>query len=312
MSWAGLLSRNPGVQALGFFLQLCMEMGELDFQGFLLEVEEGCTFVVWRLGWREPQFRRPRGGRLGKQSGWRAFVEATWGRDRVEVTSTEHLLCFPCPRLCAYNILAHDHLEGKFQKGKTRMFSLPRNPHPWEQSQVPSGPSATTCWMHVKFTEALQGLCYHYHLQMRKLMLWEVESFSQVSQWMRAKVWARFEPRSLKLRRPCPVWRAAGPTLMQYCSVKLPDFVLGLYPCFPGAFPLLSWCFPLVAQIKTPRYALIYSSSKKLISLIRPLPSEVCSSWQWVTIDSFQPNDVLTGLCSQITEVNIFTLKHMI
>ena len=123
---------------------------------------------------------------------------------------------------------------------------------------------------------------------------------------------SEWEPRSLQLRRPCPVWSAASPTLMQYCSVKLPDFVLGFYPCFHGACPLLSWCFPLAAQIKTPRYALIYSSSKKHISLIRPLPSEVCSSWQWVTTDSFQPNDVLTGLRSQITEVNILTRKHMI
>ena len=292
-----------------------MQMRELDFQGFLLKVEEGCTFVVWRLEWREllraTQFRRPWGWRLEKWSGWGALVEATWGRDRVEGTSTEHL-CFSCPKLCAYNIRGRDHLEGKLQKGKTQMFSLPRNPHPWEQSQVSSGPSATTCWMHMIFTEALQGLCYDSHLQMRKLMLWEVESFSQVSQWMRPKVWARFEPRSLQLRRPCPVWSTAGPTLMQYCSVKLPDFVLGFYPCFHGAFPLLSWCFPLVAQIKTPRYALIYSSSKKLINLIRPLPSEVYSSWQLVTIDSFQSNDVLTGLCSQITEVNILTLKPMI
>lgn len=207
-------------------------MGELDFQGSLLKNEEGCTFVVWRLGWREllraTQFRRPWGGRLGKWSRWGAFVEATWGRDRLEVTSTEHF-CFLCPRLCAYNILAHDQLEGKLQEGETWMLSLPRNPHHWEQSGVPSGPSATTCRMHVIFTEALQGMCYHSHLQMRKLMLWEVESFSQVSQWMRAKISAA------QKAMPSVKRSQSHPYAILFCKVT--------WFC-PGFLSLLPWGLP--------------------------------------------------------------------
>ena len=66
MSWAGLLSRNPGVQALGFFLQLCMEMGELDFQGFLLEVEDGCGVETGVKGAPVPETK----GREARKAEW--------------------------------------------------------------------------------------------------------------------------------------------------------------------------------------------------------------------------------------------------
>lgn len=95
-------------------------------------------------------------------------MAATLGKDRVEVTPSEHFLCSSRPRLCACSfscLTSHSHLEWKLQEGETRTFSLPRNPQPWEQSLVPGGPSTTTCQMHVIFTEALQGLCYHSHLQ---------------------------------------------------------------------------------------------------------------------------------------------------
>lgn len=38
------------VRALGFLLQLLVQMGELDFQGFLLIINKGCIFVEWKLG----------------------------------------------------------------------------------------------------------------------------------------------------------------------------------------------------------------------------------------------------------------------
>lgn len=63
-----------GLQALGFLLQLRIQMGELGFQGFLLKTEEGRAFVVWRLLGvcgelpRATQFCQPWGGRLGKRA----------------------------------------------------------------------------------------------------------------------------------------------------------------------------------------------------------------------------------------------------
>lgn len=60
--------------------------------------------MVWRLEGRysEPHSSANDGeGRWGNEVRQGSFVEATLGRDKVEVISTEQFLCCSCPKLCA-------------------------------------------------------------------------------------------------------------------------------------------------------------------------------------------------------------------